>query len=169
MTRYRRLALGAGALVFAGLYLSPYVALHQLRAAADARDAQALSAMVDFPAVRDSLKTGLRDQWVGSEPSPAKVIGAEMAGALLGPMVDALITPASLGRVLQGQPPANAALPDLGAAPRGRAPLDTTMGYESFGRFVFSIRPAGSDEAPVELVLRRDGLWAWKLAGLRIS
>ena len=43
------------------------------------------------------------------------------------------------------------------------------MGYESPSQFVFAIKPQGSDDDPVELVLRREGLWGWKLAGLRIS
>ena len=153
------------AMAMGGLYASPFLALHQMREAARAHDAQALAAFVDFPAVRESLKSGLRAKLVGGDVTPANVMGAEVAGALLGPMVDVLITPESLGRVLQGQPPSQAALP-VGAAP---ARVETRMGYESPSQFVFAIKPQGSDDDPVELVLRREGLWGWKLAGLRIS
>ena len=37
-------------------YASPYVALGRLKSAIDARDAQAISAYVDFPALRIGLK-----------------------------------------------------------------------------------------------------------------
>ena len=158
---------GAVVLAVAGLYATPYLALHQMREAARTHDVRALAAWVDVPAVRDSLKLGLRVKLVGGDVSPAKVMGAEVASALLGPMVDALITPESLGRVLQGQPPAQAALPvETAPAP---AQLETRMGYESPGRFVFFIKLRGSYDDPVALVLRRDGLWRWKLAALRLS
>ena len=162
----KRLAAGAAAFAITALYLTPYFALHRLRAAAEAHDDLALAALVDFPALRDSLKTRLRVQLVGDTPSPATVMGADVAGALLAPMVDTLITPESLGRVLQGQPPR----PMMSAAVGSAAEvLDTRMGYESLSRFVFSIKPVGQDDDPVELVLHRQGLWGWKLAALRLS
>jgi hypothetical protein len=167
MKRSARLLLGAAALAAAGLYATPFFALHQIREAARAQDAQALAAYVDFPAVRESLKTGLRAHLIGVEPGPAQVLGADVAGALLGPMIDTLITPESLIRMLQGQPPGAAAASASG--PATPQPVDTRMGYESPSRFVFAIKPKGSDDDPVELVLHREGLWGWKLAGLRIS
>lgn len=163
----RKLWLGVAALLaVAGLYATPFIAVQQMRAAARAHDGPALAAWVDFPAVRESLKLGLRAKLVGGQATPANVMGAAVAGALLGPMVDALITPDSLARVLQGQPPAQAAQARDTAVP---AQVETQMGYESPSRFVFAIKPQGSDDDPVELVLRRDGLWGWKLAGLRLS
>ena len=159
----------AVALAVAGLYATPFLALHQMRAAARAHDAQALAAFVDFPAVRESLKLGLRAKLVGADATPANVMGAAVAGALLGPMVDALITAESLGRVLQGQPPTKAVQP-VGAAPaQVDTQVETQMGYESPNRFVFAIKPTGSTDDPVELVLRREGLWRWKLSALRLS
>ena len=47
-------------------------------------------------------------------------------------------------------------------------PLDTRMGYESPNRFVYSVTKQGSGEEAIHLVLRRDGLLAWKLAELRL-
>jgi len=176
-----RSKLRTGLLVLAGLaalalYASPYLALQRMRAAAAGRDAAGLAAYVDFPAVRDSLKQGVQarlarqDLNEQGEPTPASAMGAAVAGALLGPMVDALITPESLARVLQGQRPA-AAVIGVGGGERG-APsseaLETQMGYESLNRFVFSVRKQGDDEEPVDLVLRREGLLRWKLAELRL-
>ena len=46
--------------------------------------------------------------------------------------------------------------------------VETAMGYEHPQRFVFSIRQAGEDEEPVELVLHRQGLFGWQIAELRL-
>jgi hypothetical protein len=163
------LALAVLLPVLAALYASPYLALRQMRAAAAAHDAAGLARYVDVDAVRDSLKRGvrvrllLRQRNLSGEPTPASAIGAAVAAALLGPMVDAAITPDSLARMLQGQRPADAATAaDPGAASQ------TQMGYESPNRFVFSIKKPGDDEEPVDLVLRRDGVVGWKLAELRL-
>ncbi|WP_397535829.1 DUF2939 domain-containing protein [Roseateles sp.] len=158
-------------LALAAVFLSPYLTLQQLRAAAEARDAQAFSRHVDFDALRGQLKQGVQRKLAGQErgtdgqPTPASAFGAALAGALLGPMVDALITPESLARLMQGQSPLRAAGPLGGEAP-GSSVLQTQMGYESPNRFVFAIARHG--ELPVELVLHREQLLFWKLAELRL-
>lgn len=176
----RALLIATAVLALAGLYATPYVTLHQMRKAAAADDAPALAARVDFPALRENLKADMqqrmldRDRNERGEPSPASTFGAALAGALLGPMVDALITPEALARILEGQRPVKAAIgfakprPEPGSADRARARLETAMGYESLNRFVFRVRHPGDDEDPIELVLHRDGLIGWKLAELRL-
>lgn len=167
----KALALAGAALAAALIVASPYLTLKQLRDAARARDAAAFSAYVDFDTLRRELKQGVqrqlaeRERGADGQPTPAGAFGAALAGALLGPMVDALITPESLARLMQGLPPARAAT-GLGAEPPERISLHTQMGYESPNRFVFAIGREG--ETPVELVLHRDGLIAWKLAELRL-
>jgi hypothetical protein len=166
------LALLAGIAVYA----SPYFTVHQLREAARERDAQALVAHVDFPALRQSLKLSVQDRLAGRErnergdPTPAAAMGAAVAAALLGPMVDVLITPETLGRILQGESPLG--LPGGREPPtdsqEGRPRLLTEMGYESPGRFVFSLRREGDDEEPIALVLHRQGLIGWRLAEMRL-
>lgn len=167
--------LGALALAGLALYASPYLALMQIREAARERDGEGLAAWVDFPSLRASVKQGVHERLLASAsdrtqpPSPARAMGAAVAGALLGPMVEALITPASLARLVQGVPPASAALPQPPAEGSSARPrVETRMGYEHPQRFVFSIRQAGEDEDPVELVLHRQGLFRWQIAELRL-
>lgn len=176
--KLKSLLIGLAALAAAALYASPYLTVQQMRAAAKERDGERLASYVDFPAVRASLKTEVQAKLAGRErnergdPTPAAAMGAAVAGALLGPLVDALITPEALGRILQGQQPASAMV-RVGdgrpaAAHEAEERLETTMGYESPSRFVFSVRKQGDGEEPVDLVLRRDGLLQWKLAELRL-
>ena len=184
-----RLLWAIAALAAGGFYLTPYLALQQLRSAAAAQDAEKLAAQVDFPALRASLKTSVQAHLAGQdlnergEPTPTAAMGAAIAGALLGPMVDTLVTPASLGRLLQGQAPTQAVLgsgrnersgrdgkPDSANPPSATAPLtlETHMAYESLNRFVFSVKKQGEGEDPVHLVLHRKGLLTWQLAELRL-
>ncbi|MEJ6007007.1 DUF2939 domain-containing protein [Paucibacter sp. AS339] len=157
------------------LYLTPYLTLHRMQVAAAAQEGERLAQWVDFPALRESLKVGVQQRLAHArhneqgQPTPASLMGAAVAGALLGPLVDTLITPASLMRVLQGQRPAESLLP-RGASGPDAAPrrLETHGHYESLNRFVFSLRPQGDQEDPIELVLHRSGPLAWRLAELRL-
>lgn len=174
MSKLKNALAGLAALAALALYASPYLTLHRMRAAAAAHDAEALAGYVDFKALRESLKTGVQTRLAGhqlneqGEPTAASAMGAAVAGALLGPLVDTLITPESLARVLQGQRPAAALVADFGRPAAQPEPLETQMGYESPNRFVFSVKKQGEDEEPVDLVLRRDGLLGWKLTELRL-
>ncbi|MGZ2744766.1 DUF2939 domain-containing protein [Burkholderia stagnalis] len=91
-------------------YASPYVALGRLKSAIDARDAQAISAYVDFPALRISLKqqvTGelMRRIDAKRQDNPFAAIGALIGSALIGPLVDAYATPEGVAAVMSGLPP----------------------------------------------------------------
>ena len=91
-------------------YASPYIALNNLKRAADARDAQTVNQYVDFPALRDSLKqqvTGLLTRRLDahSNGNPLAAIGAMIGVALIGPLVDAYATPDGVAALLNGMPP----------------------------------------------------------------
>ncbi|MFM0336460.1 DUF2939 domain-containing protein [Paraburkholderia fungorum] len=91
-------------------YASPYIALNNLKRAADARDAQTVNQYVDFPALRESLKqqvTGLltRRLAVHGNGNPLAAIGAMIGVALIGPLVDAYATPDGVAALLNGVPP----------------------------------------------------------------
>ena len=165
------------ALLIAAFAGSPFLAVHEMRAAARAHDAAKLGGYVDFVALRESMKRGVQTRLLGRErnengdPSPANAMGAAVAGALLGPMVDALITPESLTRLLQGQHPARAVVGGVigtDASPASGESLDTHFGYEGLNSFVFSVKKQDTEDEPVDLVFHRNGLFGWKLAELRL-
>ncbi|ACD16178.1 DUF2939 domain-containing protein [Paraburkholderia phytofirmans] len=91
-------------------YASPYIALNNLKRAADARNAQTVNQYVDFPALRESLKeqvAGLLTRRLGahSNGNPLAAIGAMIGVALIGPLVDAYATPDGVAALLNGMPP----------------------------------------------------------------
>jgi hypothetical protein len=159
----------AALLAAAALYASPYLAVYNIKSAAQASDGAKLAGYVDFPAVKDSIKAGFQDKLARRGES---AFGAAVAGALLGPMVDALITPESLARIVQGQKPLRAAArgrqsgPGSEAAPAGG--LESGLGYESLNLFVFTVKRSGDSGEPMALVFRRERLLRWKLVALRL-
>src|ERR1700761_3917135 len=91
-------------------YATPYIALNNLKRAADARDAATVNQYVDFPALRESLKqqvTALlaRRLDVKSNGNPLAALGAMIGVALIGPLVDSYATPDGVAALLNGIPP----------------------------------------------------------------
>ncbi|WP_246797817.1 DUF2939 domain-containing protein [Burkholderia perseverans] len=89
---------------------SPYLALRELKRAIDARDAQAISRYVDYPALRISLKQQLTDELMRRidlqrHDNPLAMLGAMVGSALIGPLVDAYATPEGVAALLSGLPP----------------------------------------------------------------
>ena len=164
--------LAAGAATWA----SPYYALHQMKTAVDARDAAALADHVDFPALRDNIKSQLAatmshslSALAGSD-NPFAAMGAAVSNAMLGKMVDAMVSPAGVEALvsksaLSRQAPASQVAGGSHDDTAGKARY--TAAYGGWDRFV--IRPAaGSDDAGA-LVLRRHGLWSWKLSEVELA
>ena len=161
---------GVLALVLGCWLATPWLALHELREAARAGDAERLNAMIDFPELRESVRMNLLERVAqtddGRTGSRARALGAAMAGALLGPMVDAVITPDAVASLLRSRRPEGA----VWHASAKEEHLKARSFYESPNRFVVSLRPAESADGddPIQLVFHRDGMFAWKLAELRL-
>ncbi|MFM0505902.1 DUF2939 domain-containing protein [Paraburkholderia caffeinilytica] len=188
-------------------YASPYMALNNLKRAADARDAQTVNEYVDFPALRESLKqqvTGLLTRRLDTQGNgnPFAAIGAMIGVALIGPLVDAYATPDGVAALLNGMPPrgnpgerppvpATAENPPAATAPApepapsvagstatGAAnnensatppqPPQTTAGYRGLNEFAVTYQH-GAGDARYSAILRREGLFTWKLAAVNLN
>lgn len=169
-------AIGAGIALTAlalSIWASPHWQLYRMRAAVEARDAQALSRYVDFPKLRDSVKVeimrrlGAEGAPAGSGGNPFAAFGRAMALAVIDPVVDAAVSPAGVVAMLEAgdirvQPRQEGAPPPAGEAPREK--LDYDLSYRSWGQAVVERADGGG----VAFVLDRDGLWSWKLAGVEL-
>jgi hypothetical protein len=154
----------------AWVYYTPYLALRSMRSAAEAGDGAALSGYVDFPAVRESLKTTVNAK-VASVASAAQdtgnplgMFGAAFASALVSPMIDTFVTPESLALILNG------VKPEPGGSVKVALPsekdVETTTRYDGPSTFLVTVKTKGSSAEPIGLVLRRGGLVSWKLSAL---
>jgi hypothetical protein len=137
---------------------SPYWTVWQLRKAADARDVAAISARVDYPAVRESLKAQLRSRLVNGAGLDA--LSAVLARRFAEPVIDAAVTPegmqaifatAAAGKAVSRRPP---------GAPKAE---DLQLHREAIDRFSLRGEAAGSGA----LVFRLRGL-RWMLTEIRL-
>jgi hypothetical protein len=149
------------------VYFTPHLALRSMRSAAEAGDGAALSGYVDFPAVRESLKTTVNGKVASvaqGTNSPLALFGAAFASALVSPMIDAFVTPESLALILNG------VKPEPGGSVRVALPaekdVETTERYGDLSTFLVTVKTKGSTGEPIGLVLRRSGLVFWKLSAL---
>ena len=92
----------------AWLYFTPYMAVNKLQAAAERGDAQALNEMVDFPALRTSIRTEIQSatgRGIQKDGGVFAALGAAAAGFVVGPAVDAAVTPEGISLLMKGQGP----------------------------------------------------------------
>lgn len=144
--------------------LSPGYAMSQLAEAARDGDEQQLKERVDFPRIRESLKSELRAKMAAELASPNTEgfgkLGAAIGMAFVDTMIDGLITPESIGAMVRSgkmQKPGNA---DSTDNMETSAPEWT---IERNGLSGFRATPQGEKVTnPPSLVFERDGV-NWKL------
>ena len=162
--------------VAATAYAAPYYTLHQIKTALTERNADTLAEHVDFPALRASVKTQLEasmarsiEATAGSD-NPLAALGQSIAGAMLGKMVDAMVSPAGVVALVNK----SAVSPQAGAAGDADAPADGarkkaaySAGYAGLNTFVVRAQDGNAQDGA--LVLQRHGVWGWKLSSIEIA
>ena len=171
MNRTRALAAGAvGALLVAAAtsFASPWWSLHRLRDAVARHDADAVSAQVDFPALRASVKDQLqasigRDVASADGGNPFAEIGRKFAMAVANPLIDAAVSPEGVAAMVEHGKISIAKPAPASDAPGTEPPQEKpryAVHYRGWDRFAVTARDGGS------FIFRRAGLWSWKLAGV---
>ena len=142
-------------------YVSPIWTLREMRDAAKTHDSARFSAHVDYPALRDSLKDGLRRAAIGEtgkQSDPVRSIGAAAVSLFVGPIVDSVVTPKAVEAAFvadQNRPASSLKALPVTADEHAVVARD---GLDTF-------RVHGTDASKGALVFRRHGL-GWKLAGV---
>jgi len=154
------------------VYYTPYLALNDLQKAARAGDTMALNELVDFPALRESVKQNVRSavsHEVGRHAGPLGQLGGLLAGALATPLVDNFVTPEGIAALTQGQRPGSRhdGAIDSVAREQGKK-VKIKRGYESADVFVVHFIARDGDQEKMALVMHRAGLTHWRLTGIRI-
>lgn len=179
----RRIALAiaiAGTLLVLAFSFAPHYAAWSMKRAADANDARGFAERVDLDAVRESLKAARKEPGLLT-----KGLGGRLAsrarrltfGLVTDRLVDRLVTHERLMRAIRGDGAGGGRAgthgkgrgrSDRADAPSVRAPLDTTLRYESANRFVITVRDPNAGGEPVALVFGRRGVFDWKLVAIRM-
>ncbi|MDN2710099.1 DUF2939 domain-containing protein [Janthinobacterium sp. SUN118] len=166
----------AAVAIAATIYASPYYALHQIKTALAERNADALAAHVDFPALRGSVKTQLEAnmansiQAVAGSDNPLAALGQSIAGAMLGKMVDAMVSPAGVVALVNNSAvsPQEEAGAETGAAADGaRNKAGYRAGYAGINQFVVRAKDGKTQNGA--LVLQRHCIWGWKLSSIELA
>ena len=158
-------------------YYSPLIALHQLRAAAREHDAERFNARVDYPRLRESVKTQLGAA-MNEQATPPEGDDLGKAGAALGKMlgmafadkmVDAMVSPEFvMGAMKHGSlnPPRPGADAGQDAPPKP----DPTYTSERIGadKYIMHLESGKPGQRGLSLVLERHGFASWKLAEVRL-
>jgi hypothetical protein len=174
------IAAGIAIAAFAAATLaSPHWQLYRMRAAVEARDAQALSRYVDYPRLRDSVKVqimrrlGADGMLASAGSNPFAAFGKAMALAVIDPVVDAAVSPAGVAAMLDSGDIRFQPKPDMAPAPggepgeaneRARVKPNYDLSYRGWNQAVVQRADGGG----VVFVLERHGLWGWKLAAVEM-
>ena len=167
------LCLGA-----AYVYFSPYVAFARLKSAAQNGDEQAMSALVDFPAVRESVTgevSGAVEHSLsfGGRARALGGLGGAIAGALSSRVVNTLVTPHGIAALVKGGRSARDAARDDDAGtsdePKHESSVKLSEGYEGPNTFVVHLGDKASGKERVALVMTRQGIASWRMTGVRLG
>lgn len=147
---------------------SPYYAVWRFSAALRAHDAPALSARIDFGAVRGSLKQQVRDHFLGPAPkqpkkkNPLAELAASLGPTLIDTLVDAYVTPDGIAALISnpGKIKDARALPSVAAFQSGDG---KGIDWSKAGHAFFtSPRDFAVEDEGIKLRFRFNG-FGWKL------
>ncbi|WP_052507792.1 DUF2939 domain-containing protein [Sphingomonas hengshuiensis] len=161
MKRWIALAAVVMAALAAWFWFSPQVTLWQLKRAADAGDVAALSAHIDYPALRESVKGEVRGK-LDARGGGLEALAGALVERLGDPLVDAMVTPQGMRMVF-----ASATTPRADGTrqgpPLGMKAEAMRIRRESLSQFAL-VDPA---RPGAELMFGYRGL-GWKLVGVRL-
>ena len=167
---------GAAVAVFVLAYAaSPLLAARSLVQAAKAGDEKGLARQVDFPAFRASLKDELSERMVAEMRKDDRLGGLSGLGMMLAPTlvsgaVDAFVTPQAISVMVQeGRAPKPDVVPQPARAEPRRDKVHQSWGYRGLNTFAVTLTREDQPDEQVSLLMQRQGLFGWKLAGIDLS
>jgi hypothetical protein len=135
-----------------------------MKAAADANDPDALNSYIDYPALREDLKAEITGQMrveAKKEKSGFGRLGLAIGTAMIGPVIDGLVTPAGMRTALIAKRDQAQIEPAPEAVSALRLPDEPVIVRRGFSEFLV----ASKQQPTSGLVFKRHGL-SWKLSGV---
>jgi hypothetical protein len=161
--------VAASVLAAGGWYwLSPGLAMKGLKDAALAGDKEELRDRVDFPAIRESMKSQMRAMMLAEmakeKDNPFAAMGMAFAGAIIDPMIDGMISPDGIKVMVESGKMKN---PDKSAAEQTKGEeTDWAIERRGFDRFTAHPKAKEGEKVPT-LVFQRDG-FSWDLVDIEM-
>jgi hypothetical protein len=170
--------------IFAAAFATaPWFAFRALKAAAQYEDVQAISELVDFPAVRTSLTAELNETPAAAAPAEPPSIWRDPLGVFKRaiapiappePKVDRYLTVPGLSALTRGYAPGAApAIPLKPATAMDKAKAaiagpHATIAYWDPNRVRIAVKRPGQPAKTTVFTFRRDKLFTWRLVHVRL-
>jgi hypothetical protein len=158
----------------AGVYGgSAYLAASNLEKSAKAGDVAALDELVDFPSVREGLKSQMNAAMMAkmqSDPelanNPFAGLGMMLAPAIIERAVDAYVTPDGIAAIVRGQRLNEP--PQAAAENRDNPDVEYGSQWVDLDTFKVTARKDGSNETMPSFIFKREGFATWKLKKIQL-
>jgi hypothetical protein len=152
----------------------PYLTVADIKTSIVAKDADRLSAKVDFPTLRQHLKDQVNAAMMKNaaeelKDHPLGVLAAGFATTMVDGIVDAFVTPTELAHLMEGDRPSASIAKqivdtDAGPLPKAEDLLQNACSsFDSLSQFSVWVPDDKGQET--RFVLQRDGL-SWRLVNL---
>ena len=150
------------------LYATPYLALNNIKKAAQAGDSDTVSKYIDYPSVRQSFKDQMNakmaKELMNQDNDGFAALGAMLASTMVDKMIDGIVTPEGMTLMLKGK--------DLRGTQQDSQDTQTAetqeqtkpeyeAGYTSMNDFEVVIKDQDQSKE-VKVLMVRDGL-SWKI------
>jgi hypothetical protein len=172
-------AVGAVALLALAWAAAPVLTAQALIRAAKAGDERKIERLVDFPALRQSLKDELNAELVARmrrDPRLAERglggLGMMLAPMILSGAVDTLVTPqvvADMVRTAEAPDPTRRPAPEPAGDTADGDDIHQSWGYRSLDAFAVTLTDRDQPDDRLALILERRGLFEWKLAAVDLQ
>ena len=168
-------------------YWSPFLAIHAMQRAAELHDAETFSDYVDYPKLRESLKSQfaamMADETAKASEAdrPGAALGALIGSAITDKLVDAVVRPALVMRAineakLSPKPAAVADSGDTHAEPGTQASMGNGAKkprwiFDRHGAnklIAYAVNPDDQNQRRLAIVFERTGFADWKLTEIRL-
>lgn len=173
------LAVGAVGLFAIAWAAAPVLTAQALVRAAKAGDERKVEAMVDFPALRESLKSELNAELAARMSRDPRLADSGLGGLgmMLAPMilsgaVDAVVTPQVVTRMVttaEAPDPNSRSGPEPEPGKAGGKDIHQSWGYRGFNQFAVTLTERSRPDEHLALILERRGLFEWKLAAVDLQ
>jgi hypothetical protein len=166
MSRNKWIGLVAAIVIVSGIvwyFASPSYTLVQMRNAAKANDADALSSYIDYPSLREDMKSEFMAHMMAEaqkDESGFGALGVVFGSAMVGPIVDGMVSPAGVRAMLISSKQEQAR---GGDTPKPPVKVDENPIIERRSFSEFAVK--SKSDANGAMIFTRHGL-GWKLSGV---
>lgn len=152
------------------LYATPYLALNNIKKAAQAGDSDTVSKYIDYPSVRQSFKDQMNammaKELMNQDTDGFAALGAMLASTMVDKMIDGFVTPEGMTLMLQGKDLKQSAQQSMGGQDSSNQENEEPKpeyeaGYTSLNDFEVVIKDQDQSKE-VKVLMARDGL-SWKI------